>query len=260
MENKYRQNPPPMVDILIRGVGNLDQTVKCIRSIHKNECGIPYQRIYVDNGSRIDEHFIDLFNYLYGVETTLVRLPFNHGSVRAINVGLQMAMLSPAPYILLLDNDTEIPSGDTGWLARWLKYFEDEKVGAAGAVSDYVSGAQHADAVTDRFQRDFKTLSEGVVTAEGFKEPQAQPLLVSFAMMLRKSAVEQVGLWDERYEPGNYEDYDYSLRLRQAGWKLVVADSVWIHHKGSQTFGKMGFENLLQVNKQKFEDKWGVKL
>jgi GT2 family glycosyltransferase len=191
-------------------------------------------------------------------DNIVVNLPFNHGSVRAINVGLQLAMLSPAPYILLLDNDTEIPSGDATWLTRWLKYFEDEKVGAAGAVSDYVSGVQYVEQVPDRFQRDFKTMDGDKVTAEGVKDPPSVPLLVSFAMMLRKSAVEQVGLWDERFEPGNYEDYDYSIRLRDAGYKLVIADSVWIHHKGSQTFGAMGFENLLQTNRTKFVDKWGV--
>lgn len=184
---------------------------------------------------------------------TYVSLPFNHGSVRAINIGIQHAMLSTAPYILLLDNDTEIPSGDTGWLERWLKYFDDPKVGAAGAVSDYVSGMQYVENVPDRYTKAFE---EG--GKQHPKDPTEAPLLVSFAMMLRKEAVKQCGLWDEQYEPGNYEDYDYSIRLRDAGWKLVVADSVWIHHKGSQTFGKMGFQNLLDTNGRKFVNKWGV--
>lgn len=241
---------------MIRGWNNLDLTERLIWLIRRNTQGVDYQIVYVDNGTPDNRY--GYWEDLFSEGVSLVKLPFNHGSVRAINVGLQMAMLSPAPYILLLDNDTEIPSGDYDWLARWLKYFEDEKVGAAGAVSDYVSGVQYVESVPDRFQRDFKTVEEGVLKAEGVKDPQPAPLLVSFAMMLRKSAVEKVGLFDERYEPGNYEDYDYSIRLRDSGYSLVVADSVWIHHKGSQTFGKMGFQGLLQTNGQKFMDKWGV--
>lgn len=173
--------------------------------------------------------------------------------MRAINIGLQLSLLSPAPYILLMDNDTQIPEGDTNWLQRFIKYFDDPKVGAAGAVTEYVWGVQHVEKVTDRFQKDFKE-DNGT---EGKKDPTVQPLLASFAMMLRKEAVEQVGLWDERFEPGMGEDYDYSIRLRKNGWKLVVADSVYIHHKGSQTFGKMGFDDLLKTAYRKLNDKYG---
>lgn len=234
-----------MVDILIRGWNNLELTEKLILSIRLNTQGIPYQIIYVDN--RSDEppprrHW-----------QTNVCLPFNHGSVRAINVGLQLALLSPAPYILLLDNDTEIPAGDAEWLGRFVAYFEDETVGAAGATSNYVNGSQYIEFTPDRFTKDFE---EG--GKQNHKAPQPAPHLVSFAMMLRKSAVEQVGLWDERFEPGMGEDYDYSIRLHDAGWKLVIADSVWIHHKGSQTFGQMGFNELLKEAYWKLYQKWGV--
>lgn len=237
------QRNNPLVDVLIRGWDNRELTHALLKSLP--QVAPELNIIYVDNGSDTSVS-VSLLKYFPHV--THVRLPFNHGSVRAINVGLQLAELSPAPYILLLDNDTEIPQKDASWLRRWLSYFADETVGAAGAVSDYTSGYQHVEAVSDRFQRDIP---------HGRKDPQAMPLLVSFALMLRKSAVEQVGLFDEQYEPGLYEDYDYAVRLREAGYKLVVADSVWIHHKGSQTFGKMNQAELFATNSQKFIDRWG---
>ena len=59
-------------------------------------------------------------------------------------------------------------------------------------------------------------------------------------------------------EPGMGEDYDAVLRLRQAGWKCIVGKSLWIKHVGSQTFGKMGFNELLQASYGKLIDKYGV--
>lgn len=254
MINNYRRDPYD-VDILIRGHGNLDLTRQLLRSIRDNTDLNRVMVTYVDNGSECDEDgCADALGF--GVENrsfTSVLLPFNHGSVRAINVGLALAFLSPAPYILLLDNDTEIPAGDVSWLDRFIAFFADDKVGAAGAVSDYVSGFQNCEAVIDLYAREWAVEGEG----SGIKEPPDLPLLVSFAMMLRKKACLQIGAFDERFEPGMSEDYDYTLRLHEKGWKAVVANSVWIHHKGSQTFGAMGFHELLSTNYGKLLDKWG---
>ena len=232
--NEYRKEY--QVDIIVRAFGNTKLSEKCCDSIFDNTPDVPYQLIYVDNGTIGYRPVFDNDD-----PATVVRLPFNHGSVRAINVGLSLALLSDAPYILLLDNDTEIPAGDHYWLERFITYFDDPKVGAAGAVTDFCAGPQHIERLPDR--------------AEG-QPPHEVPVLVSFALMLRKTAVDQVLFFDERYEPGNFEDYDYCLQLREAGWKCVIADSVFIEHEGHATFKNMNLNNLLAQNTQKFCDKW----
>jgi len=234
--NEYRREY--QVDIIVRAHGNWSLTDKCCNSIFDNTPDVSYQLIFIDNGSPagIPDYFFADEN-----EPIVVELPFNHGSVRAINVGLSLALLSDAPYILLLDNDTEIPDGDRYWLERFIEYFDDPKVGAAGAVTDFCAGPQHIERLPDR--------------AEG-QPPHEPPVLVSFAMMLRKTAVDQVLFFDERYEPGNFEDYDYCLQLREAGWKCVIADGVFIHHEGHATFKGMNLNNLLTQNMEKFRAKW----
>jgi O-antigen biosynthesis protein len=249
--NKFRRDYE--VDILIRGWGNKDLTRNLLNSIVQQTDMQRVMVTYVDNGSPRDD-LLNLMTQYRGDSFQFVSLPFNHGSVRAINVGLTLAALSPAKFVLLMDNDTTIPSGDMDWLDRWLSYFADEQVGAAGAVSGYTSGFQHAEANPDLFQKEW---SEG--DESGLAEPPPVPILVSFAMMLRKQAVLKVGLFDEQFEPGNCEDYDYVLRLREAGFKAVIAASVWVHHKGSQTFGKMDFDALLAQNFGKLEAKYGKK-
>lgn len=255
MSNPYRREPYK-VDILIRGFDNVALTAACLSSIQRNTDPALYQVTYVDNGSE-PGHFQQLVKNYPGVQ--FVRLPFNHGSVRAINCGLALSLLSDAEFVLLLDNDTEVPSGDTGWLDRFVSYFDDAAVGAAGAVSDYVSGMQQAEAAPDTYTRDWEEPSpQPSPSGRGSKTPPEMPILVSFAMMLRKEALHKVGFFDERYEPGMAEDYDYTLRLREAGYTCVVAKSVWIKHVGSQTFGKMGFNDILGTNYGKLIDKWGI--
>lgn len=228
------------VDIIVRAFGNLKLAEKCCNSIRANTPDVPYQLIFIDNGTPPDA-----WGACYPIEHeegTIVSLPFNHGSVRAINVGLSLALLSDAPYILLLDNDTCVPDGDQYWLERFIGYFDDPQVGAAGAVTDFCAGPQNIERLPDRL--------------EG--QPPHETVLVSFALMLRKEAVDQVLFFDERYEPGNFEDYDYCLQLREAGWKCVIADSVFIEHEGHATFKNMNLNNLLARNTQKFQDKWGL--
>jgi len=232
------------VDILIRGWNNLDQTARCIRSIVENTPAPSYLITYVDNGSDQINDWLGAVGYQFEDMAQFVLLPFNHGSVRAINVGLSLALLSDSEYILLLDNDTEIPQGDVTWLERLITYFDvDPRIGAVGATSDYVSGLQHVLSLPQRLA--------GMAPIEA-------PWLISFAMMLRKTAVEEVEFFDERYEPGNFEDIDYCVQLRDAGWKCAVADSVFVKHHGSQTFGKMDFNELLNANRGKLFAKWSA--
>lgn len=241
------------VDILIRGM-DLELAERCIESIRENTPGPSYHITYVDNASphKLAGEDSRLDSFIGYGDMTVVSLPFNHGSVRAINIGLSLALRSKAPYILLLDNDTEIPAGDTGWLKRFTGYLEDPTVGAAGAVSGYVSGAQHTEALPPTYTKDWEDGERG-----GVKGPVEWPLLVSFAMLIRKEAFRKVGFFDERFEPGNCEDYDYAFRLQEAGYRTVVAQSVWVHHKGSQTFRQFDFPALLNRNKGLLVAKYG---
>lgn len=245
----WRRDDYP-VDILIRGHENVALTAACLSSIKRTTDPALYQITYVDNGSATQNFYQLVKN---NPEVQYVRLPFNHGSVRGINAGLALAFLSPSEYILLLDNDTEIPTGDTEWLNRFMAYFKDETVGAVGAVSSYVSGLQQAEAMPDTYTRDWEENGR-----EGSKSQPDAPVLVSFAMMIRKAAIQQVGLFDEQFEPGMGEDYDITLRLRGAGWRCIVGNSIWVKHVGSQTFSKMGFNEILQASYAKLIDKWGV--
>jgi len=233
-----------MVSIIIRGKNGHYLTTQCVASIMENTEVGTYRLIIVDDGS--DPAYDYPCDYA-------VRVPSCHGAVTATNLGLGVALqLKDAPYILVLDNDTEIPSGDSSWLERFVgELEEDPKTAAIGATTSFAKGAQHALACPETYTADWNDESRGGTKAN----PQVAEF-VSFAVLMRRDAIARTGFWDEQYNPGNYEDTDYAVQLRLAGWEIRVARSVYIHHRGHSTFGD-DIVNLLESNGMKFVQKWG---
>jgi hypothetical protein len=77
--------------------------------------------------------------------------------------------------------------------------------------------------------------------------------------------VSEVGVFDERFKIGDFEDDDYCARVRDAGYGLAVAQDCFVYHHGGRTFSGMGlegaaFDALLDENKRRYEAKWDVYL
>jgi len=233
--------------IIIRGKNGHDLTRKCIVSILENTPVDAYRLIVVDDGSEPA--------YDFPMAHVTIRTQVSQGAVTATNLGLGVALQqADAPYILVLDNDTEIPYGDSTWLERFIKELEaNPRTAAVGATTNFAKGNQHALAVPQTYTADW---TEEKTRTGGMKENPEVADFVSFAVLLRRDAVARVGFWDQQYNPGNFEDTDYSVQLRVAGWEVRVARSVYIHHVGHQTFGD-DMNELMETNGTKFLAKWG---
>ncbi|MFQ5528715.1 MAG: glycosyltransferase family 2 protein [Gemmatimonadota bacterium] len=57
------------------------------------------------------------------------------------------------------------------------------------------------------------------------------------AMMVRASVFEELGGFDERYNPFGPEDLDFSLRLREAGYQNLYVPTAVGYHAETHTFG-----------------------
>jgi len=234
-------NGGPIVSIIIRCKDNWQLTKHCIESIDVNTNPELYRLIIVDDGSidKTKENIKNMPKSLYH-EQILISHEKSLGAVSATNTGLEYYLKNPTPYVLILDNDTEILKGNTTWLNDMMKYFEeDESVGIVGACSNNVIGLQNVSHITEK------------------KLPK---YLISFCMMMSLKCVKKIGLWDERFNPGNCEDLDITLSARRKGFILKVAKDVFIEHHCHQTFNSMGLPNLLQTNERKLLEKWGEHL
>jgi GT2 family glycosyltransferase len=87
-------------------------------------------------------------------------------------------------------------------------------------------------------------------------------MLAMFCTAFRRDLYERIGPLDERYEQGMFEDEDYALAARAAGYDIVWTPAVYIHHAYHASIGKLlpsgDYLTLFRANQARFEEKWGV--
>jgi GT2 family glycosyltransferase/glycosyltransferase involved in cell wall biosynthesis len=82
-----------------------------------------------------------------------------------------------------------------------------------------------------------------------------------FCVLIAVPVIRKVGLLDEVFFPGGYEDDDYCLRARNHGYEIHLARDVFIHHWGSASFGQLQneyFNERAQRNRSYLEKKHGI--
>lgn len=245
----------PKVSIIILNFNQLNHTLNCITTIRKLCPSSAYEIICVDNGS------------LESPEEWLkaqpdIKYQINHknlGFAGGCNVGIRLA--EPDNDIFLLNNDTLLTENALFWLRMGL--YEKEEIGASGAVSNCASNRQ---AVTENFQ----SLSECMDYGFTHNIPMDQPLsyrvtLIGFAMLIKRTALNKAGLFDERFYPGNFEDNDYCTRLILNDYKLVVCKNSFIYHFGSAGFSTLeehspteNYKSTLETNRNHYIEKWHI--
>jgi tetratricopeptide (TPR) repeat protein len=87
--------------------------------------------------------------------------------------------------------------------------------------------------------------------------------VVGFCMLIRDTAFADAGALDESFGIGNFEDDDYCLRVRKAGYRVCIAEDCFVFHYGSRTFSGLGFDNdafnaLIARNEETLNQKWGT--
>jgi len=237
-----------LTSIVIVTFNKLDYTRACIESIRQYTQPGTYELIVVDNHSEDDTP-------LWLQEQPDVRAilnDFNAGFPVGCNQGIAV---SRGDHILLLNNDTVVT-------ARWL----DNMLTALHSSSDIgaVSTLTNNCSYYQSLPVSYTSMQQMQQFADSFNRSNPELWmerlkLVGYNMLIRRSILEQIGELDERFTPGNYEDDDLSLRIRKAGYRLLLCKDTFIHHHGSISFGarSASFQQLLENNREKFVDKWG---
>lgn len=239
----------PKTAIVLLSWNLKDFTAQSVNSIRQTTDPEEREIIVVDNGSE-DESVAWL------KEQSDIRVWLNsdnHGFPKGCNEGIALA--SEDADIFLLNNDTVLPPNALFWLRIGL--YENEEVGATGSMSNYVSNDQM---IEEQFQTPEEVLEYALRTNVLQENPYTEKkYLVGFALLLKRTALDQVGLLDERFTPGNAEDVDICLRLRIAGYKNLLCKNSVILHFGSQSFQKLGkeFQEVMLKNIDKLNEKYG---
>jgi O-antigen biosynthesis protein len=239
----------PKASIIIPTRNNLEYTKLCLGSIHQLT-NTRYEIIVVDNGST--DGTIEFLQ-----QHPQIKVIYNNqnlGFPSACNQGINKAI---GDYLVVLNNDTVV---SYQWLERLIQIAEsDDRIGLIGPKSNYVAGAQQDVTVNYRSATEMLDYAELLFLNYG-TQWQEVALIVGFCMFIKRQVIEKIGLFDERFGIGNFEDNDFCLRTRIAQFKIAMALGIFIHHYGSKTFTqeKIDYEQLLQINQKKFMEKWNI--
>ena len=237
----------PRVSIVIPTFNNLELTQQCLGSI-RGSTHVPYEIIVADNGSSDGT-----MQWAQGEGLRVIANPENRGFPGACNQGI---LAADGEYALLLNNDTRVPPM---WLERLIAHAEaDAGVGLVGPSTNFAAGCQQIPAAYSTHE-EFLAFAQQIAVAHAGRSEDAT-WLVGLCLLIPRRVVQSIGLLDERFGLGNYEDNDYCLRARIAGYRLVWAQDVFIHHAGHQSFKQLGnaFQRLLEENEQRFRRKWDM--
>jgi N-acetylglucosaminyl-diphospho-decaprenol L-rhamnosyltransferase len=213
---------------------------QCVRSVLADTSAGDVELAVVDNESR-DDSIAQLRRAFPAVQ--VVDAPGNVGYARAANLGIAATR---APLVAVLNSDTEVVPGTAAAMLHRVEH--DPRVAAVGPRirntdgSDYPS-ARSVPSVIDavghgmlglflprnRFTRRYRQLDADPAVA------RPVDWLSGAALWLRRSALDDVGGWDERYFM-YMEDLDLCWRLRRAGWGVVYEPAGGVRHvQGAST-------------------------
>lgn len=231
-----------MIDlsIIIVSYNTSEFLKKCLRSIF--ESGFDHDRfevIVVDNASSDNTGFVMKKDF---PKVDFIQNKKNVGFSIANNIGLRNAT---GQYILFLNPDTEVRSQTLQRMVEFMDEYKD--IGAAtckvqlstGELDDAAhrgfptpwNSFAHFSGLSKLFPRSklFNGYHLGYVDLDKIHEIDA---CAGAFMMVRRSAGEQVGWWDEDFFFYG-EDLDFCYRLKEKNWKVYyVPDVSILHHKG----------------------------
>jgi len=197
--------------------------------------------VYVlDDPSVAAEFEIQAFRLwqIYRVPFKTVVMERHSGYAAANNAGCAE---SSGTFLLFLNSDV-FPAG-TGWTTHLLAVHESTpRMGALGCKLLYEDRSiQHAGMY---FIRDYSPnkLWTNMHYFKGLPRDwpeaglsRAVPAVTGAAMLVRRSAFEQVGGWDESYIMANFEDSDLCLRFASSGYANWYCAEVELYHLESQS-------------------------
>jgi GT2 family glycosyltransferase len=212
------------------------------------------ETIVVDNASsdKSPQMVADEFSW-----AQLILNPTNKGFAAANNQGIRA---SSGRHVLLLNSDTEVAKGAFQELVQFMDY--NEKAGAAGARLLNPDGTLQAgcspmltpftefwhlmflDRIWPRSSYPLQSWANNI--------PRKVEVIKGACFVLRKNALNEVGLLDERYHMYT-EEVDLCFRLAKKDWELWYIPTAVVTHYGGASSSQIAHEMYLQLYKSKVQ-------
>lgn len=239
-----KQSSRNIHDIIVPIYNSLSYAQECLQSILAYTDSNTYRLIIINDAS--DKNTTRYLENLSSKHPaiTLKRNSENLGFVKSCNLGIT---ISNNDFVVLVNSDVIVTPG---WLNRLIDCAEtDIKIAAVNPFTNHA--AQIALALApgaNFFGMDELLKNSSTVTIADVVT------CVGFCLLLRRSALEDVGVFDEIYGHGYGEESDLCMRLTTQGYRTVVATNVYVYHKGSGSFKNR--DDRYRHNRAIFDSRW----
>jgi GT2 family glycosyltransferase len=253
-------SPEPLVSIIVPTRDNVELLKTCIASVVKSTDYSNYEILILDNQSNKR----DTLEYLATIRTNpkikvlSYNKAFNYSAIN--NFGVRQAKGS---IVCLLNDDTEVISPD--WLTTMVSHSLRPEIGCVGAKLFYTDGKiQHSGVILGiggvaghahkyEKQHDYGYFGRLFLT-------QNYSAVTGACLVVRKSIYEEVGGLNEINLPISFNDVDFCLNVRQAGYRNVWTPLAELYHHESVS---RGFDDTLKKQQRAaseasyMKEKWG---
>ena len=249
-------HPMPRVTVVIAVRDQFALTLRCLRSIAAHAPETPFEVVVVDDASTDQTVLLPLL-------AEGVRVIVNPGNAGFLDSVCTAARSSAAPYVMLLNNDTEVHAG---WLDRLVDTMDQQP--EAGVVG---SKLLNADGTLQECGSLVWRMGDGHNCGRGESPDRPEHCMLREAdyvsgasLLVRRSVWTALGGFSPEFRPGYYEDTDLCFKARAAGWRVLVQPASVVTHLEGGTAGRDGSPGTMKAfqarNQRLFRAKWAAVL
>lgn len=227
---------------------------RCLESIYADLSEVQAEVLVVDSAST-DQSLAAAQEQF--PQARYIQTPVNVGFGSANNLALRQAK---GDYLWLLNPDTLVHPGAIKTLLNFMK--QNPRVGAAASRLLNADGSlQYSCSPEPTLGREFLRMCHlGSVRPDGYYsmetwdlvDPRRVEVILGACMLVRRTALDQAGLFDERFFMYS-EEVDLCRRIRLAGWEIYWVPQALVTHYGGQSTRQMAAEMFVQLYRAKIE-------
>ncbi len=226
------------ISIIIVNWNTRELLQSCLESIYKTIRNISYEIIVVDNASR--DESVAMVREKYP-EVRLIQNEENRGFGAANN---QAMRIMTGRYALLLNSDTVLTENAVRELYAFMETHSEAAM-ACGQLLNADGSKQNSIAsfpnlftlITNTSLLEYLFPKSYPSKRYHHEEPIEVDSCIGACLLVRKKAIEEAGMFDERYF-FFFEETDWAYKMKEAGWKIFHVPSAFIYHFQGQSIGR----------------------
>ncbi len=219
----------PLVGAIILNTNRKEDTLACLSSLQK--CNYSNLIIWVLDNFSTDGSVEAIYEQF--PQTKIIQLTENKGYAGNNNAGISAALEAGVDWIFILNEDTILDPDAISSLVRF--GMSNNQIGILGPIVYHFDEPNVIQSAGGKINQEWQAvhIGQNEEDREQFSYPIPVDWISGCSIMVRRDVIEQVGGIDERYFY-YWEETEWCIRARKAGWQIWMVPDAKIWHKGVQ--------------------------